>query len=349
MRRAAASTSATVIRWLARGMITIEFSPPSSTSGRADAGPLVGVDRDAGRVDALGGQAIEEARAEVVGAEPADHRGGRAGPGGGDGLVAALAAEEHVEAAADERLARLRAAGRAHDEIHHEAAHDGDAGAAHAGPSSRAPERAAGVVLVEVVRSEALGDHQPDGEGIADDRGDRGRRGGRQVVRIGLALDPDVDDRVGQLAQHRAAAAPRHRDHRDAPRLHHAREPLDLGRAARLRDGQQDVAGRHHAGVAVQRVGGVDEERRRAGAGEGGGQLGADEPGLAEPRHHDAALVASSSSRAGATWSKRSAARATSRAACAIARRPASSAIGGAVALGHRRSGTMRSPVTWLT
>ena len=75
-------------------MITIEFSPPSSTRGAPTPVPSSGSIDDAGGVDALGVEAVEEARAEVVGAEPADHRGGGARPGGGDGLVAALAAEE---------------------------------------------------------------------------------------------------------------------------------------------------------------------------------------------------------------------------------------------------------------
>ena len=243
----------------------------------------------------------------------------------------------------------LRAPGRAHDEVHHEAAEHHHPGAAHAGPFEPGAEGAAGVVLVEVGGSEALGHHQGDGEGVAHHRGDGGRRGGRQVVRD----RPRARRRCRPPRRPARRAPTRHRSRSSRrpgrPRLHHPREALDLRRAPRLRDGEQHVARRDHAGVAVQRVGGVHEERRRAGARQRGRQLGARRGRTCRaPSPPRGPCVASSSSRAGSTWSKRSAARVTSAAACSMAWRPAAiaSVIG---RRRHRRSGTMRSPVTWLT
>ena len=121
----------------------------------------------------------------------------------------------------DERLARLRAAGRPHDEVHHEAAEHGDAGAAHAGPSSRAPSappgwcswKSSGPKPLATIR--AMASASPTTAVTAVDAV------GTRSYGSALALDADVDHRVGQLAQHRAAAAAGHGDDRDAARLHH--------------------------------------------------------------------------------------------------------------------------------
>ena len=53
-----------------------------------------------------------------------------------------------------------------------------------------------------------------------------------------------------------------------------------------------DVVGRDHPEVAVLRVGRVDEEGRRAGRRERGGELARDVPGLADAADHDAAAAA---------------------------------------------------------
>ena len=52
-----------------------------------------------------------------------------------------------------------------------------------------------------------------------------------------------------------------------------------------------DVVVRDHAEVAVARLGGVHEERGRAGAREGGGDLARDVPGLADAAHDHAAAA----------------------------------------------------------
>ena len=54
---------------------------------------------------------------------------------------------------------------------------------------------------------------------------------------------------------------------------------------------QQHVVRREHAEVAVQRFGGVQEKRRRAGAGESGGDFAADQAGLAEAGDDDSSFA----------------------------------------------------------
>ena len=61
------------------------------------------------------------------------------------------------------------------------------------------------------------------------------------------------------------------------------------------------VVARDHADVAVARLGRMQEERRRAGARERGGDLVADVAGLAHAGHDDADPVQSCSSRQAAT------------------------------------------------
>ena len=51
------------------------------------------------------------------------------------------------------------------------------------------------------------------------------------------------------------------------------------------------VAGRQHAEIAVQRFGGVQEQRRRAGARKGCGDFAADQPGLAKSGDDDASFA----------------------------------------------------------
>jgi hypothetical protein len=102
----------------------------------------------------------------------------------------------------------------------------------------------------------------------------------------------------------------------------------------------------------VQGIGGVHEEGGRAGAGEGGCQLGADQAGLAEARHHHAAAGGEQELEGGADVIE-------------VGRRAGDLAYGvrhgrpsgghrirrhaGRPDLRHRTSGTVRSPVIWFT
>ena len=74
------------------------------------------------------------------------------------------------------------------------------------------------------------------------------------------------------------SAASRHRDHGIAAALEHAgRTATTSAVVPRLGEGDHDIAGHDHAGIAVQRIGGVHEERRRAGRGERRRQLAGDQ------------------------------------------------------------------------
>ena len=63
----------------------------------------------------------------------------------------------------------------------------------------------------------------------------------------------------------------------------------ELDGFARVRQRQHDVAGDDHAEVAVRGLGGVDEQRRGAGGGKGGGDLARHVAGLAHAADHDPA------------------------------------------------------------
>ena len=65
---------------------------------------------------------------------------------------------------------------------------------------------------------------------------------------------------------------------------------LELGGFARPRQRHDDVVGRDHAEVAVARLAGMNEKRRRSGRGEGRGDLAGDVAGLAHAGDDDAAL-----------------------------------------------------------
>ena len=221
------------------------------------------------------------------------------------------------------------------------------------GPARRAARRARpGVVLVEVVRAEPSGHHQRHGQRVTDDRGHRRRRRRDQVERVRFAPGADVDDRVGQLAQRRTAAAPGDGHHGHSPGPHDAGEPHDLRRGAGLGDGQEEVVAGDHPSVAVQRIRRVHEEGGGAGAGEGGGQLGADQPRLPQPGHDHAAGRGQQplerrrdlpeARRGGRHLADHLVQR-------GLSRLEGRRRVGPWVELRHRDSGTVRSPVTWFT
>ena len=83
-------------------------------------------DADVAPVDACRIEAVEQEGAEVVVADRADHPGHGPGPGGRDGLVAALAAELRAPAIAGHRLALARPVRRVDHDVVVEAADDDD-------------------------------------------------------------------------------------------------------------------------------------------------------------------------------------------------------------------------------
>jgi len=66
----------------------------------------------------------------------------------------------------------------------------------------------------------------------------------------------------------------------------HRDQREDFARLAAVRDSDHHIVGADHAEIAVAGFTRVDEERRRAGAGEGGGHFLADMAGFAHAHHH---------------------------------------------------------------
>jgi hypothetical protein len=91
-----------------------------------------------------------------------------------------------------------------------------------------------------------------------------------------------------RLRQRRARVAA-HRDHGHGQARQVRQQRQQFGRVAGVGDGQQHVAAHHHAHIPVAGFGRMQEEGAGAGAGERGGDLGTDVPGLAKAAHHDAA------------------------------------------------------------
>ena len=87
---------------------------------------------------------------------------------------------------------------------------------------------------------------------------------------------------VGRLGQASNARLAGDRDQRDVEPARIGDDVGELGALARIRQGEHRVAGADHAEIAVARLGGMDEQRRRAGRGEGRGDLARDMAALAD-------------------------------------------------------------------
>src|SRR5262245_56849280 len=93
------------------------------------------------------------------------------------------------------------------------------------------------------------------------------------------------------MARQRRAGISRHRDQLDAEPFDQLQEPDDFLRLAALGDRQDDVPGHHHSDISVHRLRGVQEQRRRTGTAEGGGDLRPDQYRLAHAGHDHASLA----------------------------------------------------------
>jgi len=82
-----------------------------------------------------------------------------------------------------------------------------------------------------------------------------------------------------------------HADQLDPEALDQRQQGDDFGGGAGVRQRQHHVIAGDHAHVAMAGFGRVDEERRGAGARQGGGDLAADVAGLAHAEHHHAPLA----------------------------------------------------------
>ena len=153
-----------------------------------------------------------------------------------------------------------------------------------------AAQSAAGVREGEVFRGETAGFEQGNGQGVTQDQR-RGGRGGRcQVERAGFLGNTGVEVDLGGLGEGRVGVAGQ-ADELDAQALDQWQQGDDFGGGAGVGQCQDHVIPGDHAHVAMAGLGGVNEERRGAGAGQGGSDLVADVPGLAHTHHDNAALA----------------------------------------------------------
>jgi hypothetical protein len=135
------------------------------------------------------------------------------------------------------------------------------------------------VLLLEAARFE-----QHHRECVAKREHHRRARSRRQVHRTRLLLDVHIEEHLTILRQRR----PRIAAHGDDPDLKPGERRQDAEQFLRLTAGAQrehHIAVRHHAEVAVQRVEGVQNDCRRAGARQRRRDLLADLTGLADPEH----------------------------------------------------------------
>ena len=140
--------------------------------------------------------------------------------------------------------------------------------------------------LVETARFQ---DAKREGVAEREDRG--GRRRGRELEGAGLLDAAQLDDDVRVLPE-RGAFAGGDGDQPGADLLEGGEEPGDFLGLAAVGDGEDDVGGQDPSQVAVIGLGGVEEDGRRAGRGEGGGDLLAHEARLAHAGDHQVAFAA---------------------------------------------------------
>ena len=148
-----------------------------------------------------------------------------------------------------------------------------------------APQRTAGVRTGKVFGFKAARLQQGNSQRIAHGQLRRGAGGGCQVERAGLLGHAGVQHQVGMPGQRRLHAARQCHQHHLQP-AQGRQDGGELFAFAAVGNGQHHVGGGDHAQVAVAGLTGVHKHRRRAGGGQGGGDLAADVAALAHA-HHD--------------------------------------------------------------
>ena len=149
---------------------------------------------------------------------------------------------------------------------------------------------AARMQVGEVLLAETLGHEQRHGERIAEGERGRGARRGHQVQRARLLRHAAIERDVGRLAEGGPAVAGDGDQSRAEP-LDRLQQAQDLVGLAAARERHDDVVGLDDAKVAVNRFGRMEEEGRRAGARQRGGDLAADDARLAHAGDDHAAAA----------------------------------------------------------
>ncbi len=153
-----------------------------------------------------------------------------------------------------------------------------------------AAQAAAGMSTGEVVCGKAARIQQRDRQGVAQGQRRRGAGGRREVEWAGLLVDRGVQVHVG-LARQGGGGVAGHGDELGAAPLDERQDGGQLGRFARIGQGQHHVVMGDHAQVAMARLGRVDEVGRGAGGGQCGGNLAPDMAGFSHAGDHHAAAA----------------------------------------------------------
>ena len=156
--------------------------------------------------------------------------------------------------------------------------------------SSLASQRAAGMRARKVVRREAARIEQRHRERVAERQRRRGARGRREVERAGLLGHAGIEEHV-RFARERRLRVAGDGDQLGALPLDQRQDLQQLVAFPGVGNADEDVVALDHAEVAVARLGGMHEIRRRAGARQSRSDLARDVAGLADAAHDDAALA----------------------------------------------------------
>ena len=151
-------------------------------------------------------------------------------------------------------------------------------------------EAAGGVKRGEVVVAEIATFKKRDGKCVADGHCDGSARGWREIQGTGFFFHADVESDVAGFGESGFEIAGQS-DERNFEALERFEEMNDFFGLAAVRDGDERVAAREHAEVAVERFGGMKKERWSAGAGERCRNFSRDEAGLAHAGENDAAFA----------------------------------------------------------
>src|SRR5260221_6349684 len=142
----------------------------------------------------------------------------------------------------------------------------------------------------EIVMLETAAVEKGNGEGIADGHGYRGAGSGSEIEGAGFLFYADVENELAGFGQ-RGFGIAGERDDGNFEALERFEEIQDFLGFATVGDGEESVATREHAEIAVKCVSGVKKASWRASAGKGGGDFAANQAGLAHAGDDDAAFA----------------------------------------------------------
>ena len=148
---------------------------------------------------------------------------------------------------------------------------------------------AAGVQVSEVFGFPATAAADFECESVAQGEHDSRGGGGGEVEGAGFSRDAGVEEDVAGLGEGGGSAGSE-RDKGDGETLEGWEEAEEFVGLATVGEGNDCVASREHAHVAMHRLGGVEEVGGGAGGAEGCGDLAGDDAALADPSDDDAML-----------------------------------------------------------